>query len=209
MLRKILLAVVFVLGGQLAAAQADTAATFQEGRHYYKIKQATAPRSDGKVEVIVLFSYLCSHCNVLEPYVDNWAAKQPDNIFVNRMHVSFGGIHELFARGYIVSEMTGVVEQSHPAMMDAIWKDRKRFRNPEQLAGFYTQFGVGKDRFLANFNSFATDSQLRRIEQNTRAWGVTGTPSIIVNRKYRVPNTAMVWDVVDYLVARELVPTGS
>jgi len=34
-------------------------------------------------------------------------------------------------------------------------------------------------------------------------FGVTGTPSIIVNRKYRVPNTTHVWEVVDFLVAQE------
>jgi thiol:disulfide interchange protein DsbA len=205
MLKKILLASLLVLAGQAALAQN---ASFEEGKQYFKINQAAAPRADGKVEVIVVFSYLCSHCNVLEPYVEAWKAKQADSIVVNRMHVNFGRAHELMARGYIVSEMTGVVDQAHPAMMDAIWKERKRFRSVNDLAEFYSQFGLDQDRFLSNFNSFAADSQLRRIEQNTRAWGITGTPSIIVNRKYRVPNTAMVWDVVDYLVAEELAANG-
>ncbi|MGD9021894.1 MAG: thiol:disulfide interchange protein DsbA/DsbL [Lysobacterales bacterium] len=205
MLKNLLLASLLVLAGQTALAQ-NTA--FEEGKHYSRINQASAPRADGKVEVIVVFSYLCSHCNVLEPYVEAWSAKQNDSIVVNRMHVNFGRAHELLARGYIVAEMTGVVEQSHPAMMDAIWKERKRFRSPDDLAKFYTQFGLDEERFMSNFGSFAADSQLRRIEQNTRAWGITGTPAIIVNRKYRVPNTAMVWDVVDYLVAQELTANG-
>jgi thiol:disulfide interchange protein DsbA len=205
MLKNLLLASLLVLAGQTALAQY---ATFEEGKHYSRINQASAPRADGKIEVIVVFSYLCSHCNVLEPYVDAWAAKQQDDIIVNRMHVNFGRAHELLARGYIVSEMIGVVDQAHPAMMDAIWKERQRFRNADQLADFYVQFGVDKERFLSNFSSFAADSQLRRMEQNARAWGITATPTIIVNRKYRVPNTGMVWDVVDYLVAEELAANG-
>jgi thiol:disulfide interchange protein DsbA len=205
MLKNLLLASLLVMAGQTALAQY---ATFEEGKHYYRINQASTPRADGKIEVIVVFSYLCSHCNVLEPYVDAWAAKQEDDIIVSRMHVNFGRAHELLARGYIVSEMIGVADQSHPAMMEAIWKERQRFRNPEQLADFYAQFGVDEERFLSNFSSFAADSQLRRMEQNALAWGITATPTIIVNRKYRVPNTAIVWDVVDYLIAEELAAIG-
>jgi len=205
MIQKILLASIFMLCGQTAMAQQDT---FQEGKHYFKINQATAPTSDNSVEVTVVFSYLCSHCNTLEPYVEAWAMRKPANVRLNRMHVNFGGASEIFARAYIVSEMTGVAEQSHPALMRAIWQEKKRFRNVDQLADFYTQFGLEKDRFMANFNSFAADSQLRRVERDTQIFGVTGTPGIIVNRKYRVPNTANVWDVVDFLVAQETASAG-
>lgn len=200
MIQKILLASIFVLCSQAALAQQDA---FQEGKHYFKINQAQAATADNSVEVTVVFSYLCSHCNTLEPYVEAWSKRKPTNVRLNRMHVNFGGASEFFARAYIVSEMTGIAEQSHPALMKAIWQEKKRFRNVDQLADFYTQFGLEKDRFMANFNSFAADSQLRRVERDVQMFGVTGTPSIIVNRKYRVPNTASIWDVVDFLVAKE------
>ena len=208
MIRKILLASIFVLCSQAAMAQQEPLNPYLEGKHYFEIKQATAPSSSDTVEVTVVFSYLCNHCNVLEPYVEAWAKKQDDNVRMNRMHVNFGGASEMYARAYIVSEMTGVAEQSHPALMKAIWQERKRFRNVDQLAEFYSQFGLEKERFMANFQSFAADSQLRRVERDTQIFGVTGTPSIIVNRKYRVPNTSYVWEVVDYLVARETASTG-
>ncbi len=208
MIRKILLASILVFSSQVAMAQQDPATAFQEGKHYFKINQASAPTTDNNAEVTVVFSYLCSHCNTLEPYVEAWAKKQDDNVRLNRMHVNFGGASEMYARAYIVSEMTGVAEQSHPAMMKAIWQERKRFRNVDQLADFYTQFGLEKERFMANFRSFAADSQLRRVERDTQIFGITGTPSIIVNRKYRVPNTASVWNVVDFLIAQELAASG-
>jgi len=206
MIRKILLASMLILSSQVVMAQ-DQASRFQEGKHYFKIKQASAASSDNSIEVTVVFSYLCGHCSVLDPYAEAWGKKQPDNVRLSQMHVNFGGISELYARGFIVSQMTGIVEQAHPAMMKAIWQERRRFRNVDQLAEFYTQFGLTKERFMANFRSFAVDSQLRRIERDVQIFGITGTPSIIVNRKYRVPNTASVWDVVDYLVAREIAGT--
>ena len=209
MIRKILLASIFVLCSQAATAQQEPLSPYMEGKHFFEIKQASAPSSSDTVEVIVVFSYLCNHCNVLEPYIEAWAKKQDDNVRMKRMHVNFGGASEMYARSYIVSEMTGIAEESHPAMMDAIWKERKRFRNVNQLADFYAQFGVEQERFLANFQSFAADSQLRRVERDTQIFGVTGTPTIIVNRKYRVPNTTHVWEVVDYLVAKETAAAGT
>lgn len=202
MIQKLLFATALLLGSQTALAQTEP---FQEGTHYFNTNQAQPPSEDGSVEVTVVFSYLCNHCNVLEPYVQSWEQRKPENVKMHRLHVNFGRPHELMARGYIAAEMLGIADESHQAMMDAIWKDRRQFRNRDQLADFYAGFGVEKDRFLANFSSFAADSQLRRSERDVKLFGVTGTPSIIVNRKYRVPNTGVVWDVVDYLVARESV----
>ena len=202
MIRKILLASVLLLGSQFAFAQ------FEEGTHYIKFGQVAAQPDDGIIEVTEVFSYLCSHCNTLEPYIKNWHERQPDNIKFSRVHVDFGGASTMMARAYIASEMTGIVEQSHPAMMDAIWKQRRQFRNADQLAEFYSNFGVEKERFLANLNSFALDSQMRRSMQSVKSWGVTGTPCIIVNGKYLVPNTGQTMDVVDFLIAKEMETTA-
>lgn len=203
MIQRILLAAFLLVGSQALLAQQEQAAAYTEGKDYFKIEQATAASTDGSVEVSVIFSYLCSHCNTLEPYVESWTERKPDNVKMNRMHVVFGRPHELMARGYIVAEMTGVADASHRAMMDAIWKEGKRFRTPDDLAAFYAKFGLEEDRFLANYKSFAADSQLRRSNRDVQLFGVTGTPSIVVNRKYRIPNTKQIWDVLDYLVAME------
>jgi thiol:disulfide interchange protein DsbA len=203
MIQKILLASVLLLVGQVALAQQGEVDKFQEGTHYIKIGQVPAASEDDAIEITEVFSYLCSHCNSLEPYIENWQKKQPANVKFNRIHVDFGGASSLMARGYIAAEMTGIADQSHPAMMDAIWKQRKQFRNADQLADFYANFGVEKDRYLANYNSFALDSQMRRSMQNVKTYGVTGTPCIIVNQKYLVPNTPVIMDVVDFLIARE------
>ena len=182
MIRKILLASVLIIASQFAFAQQAEAEKFQEGVHYFKIAQVPAASDNDEIQVTVVFSYLCSHFNTLDPYVESWAKRQPDNIKLNRIHVDFGGAS---------------------SMMDAIWKQRKRFRSPEQLADFYADFGVEQDRYLANYNSFALDSQMRRNMQNVQTYGVTGTPAIVVAQKYRVPNTSVIMDVVDYLIAIE------
>ena len=86
-------------------------------------------------------------------------------------------------------------------------------RSMDELATFYTQFGVTKDEFLATAQSFAVDAQMRREQMDVRNFGITGTPSMVVKgltADYRVSSSQQVssfeamLDVVDFIVAAEL-----
>jgi len=207
MFYKVILAFSLLLGSQLVIAQQDK---YQEGVHYFKIDQVPADNGSGIVEVTEIFSYACSHCNTFEPYMQSWSEKKADNVKLTRIPVVFGRkAWEMMARGYIAAEMLGIVEESHIAMMDAIWKDGKQFRNLDQLADFYTGFGVEKSAFIAHFQSFAADSQLRKSQRDVQLFGINGTPCLVVNRKYRVTSSKDVkdfdamLDVVDFLVLKE------
>jgi thiol:disulfide interchange protein DsbA len=207
MIQKVILALGLLLGSQLAMAQLEP---YQEGVHYFKIDQVPAQTGAGTVEVTELFSYGCSHCNTLEPYLQSWNKTKAENVVFNRIAVGFGRKSwEMMARAYIASEMMGIGEESHIAMMDAIWKHGKQFRNLDELANFYAEFGVDEDVFIANYKSFAADSQLRKSQRDVQLFGITGTPSLVVARKYRVTSSKNVrdfnamLDVVDFLVAKE------
>lgn len=208
MIQRAILALGLLFASQLALAQQEA---YQEGVHYFKIGQVPADTGTDTVEVTELFSYGCSHCFTFEAYVESWRKKQAENVKFNRIAVGFGRrAWEMMARAYISAEMLGIVEESHIAMMDAIWKEKRQFRSLDDLAEFYSQFGVEKSKFIANFESFAADSQLRRDQRDVQLFGITGTPSLVVNRKYRVVSSKDVkdfdamLDVVDFLVAKEL-----
>jgi thiol:disulfide interchange protein DsbA len=207
MFQKVIIALSLLLGSQLASAQLQP---YQEGVHYFNIGQVPANTGTDTVEVTEIFSYACSHCNTFEPYLKSWNESKPENVVFNRIGVAFGRkAWEMMARAYITAEMLGIVEESHIAMMDAIWKQGKQFRSLDELADFYSGFGVEKSAFIANFQSFAADSQLRKTQRDVQLFGITGTPSMVVNRKYRVTSNKDVGDfnamldVVDYLVGME------
>ena len=207
MIQKVIIAAALLLGSQLAMAQAEP---YQEGVHYFKVNQIPADTGSDTVEVTELFSYACSHCNTMEPYVQSWVQSKPDNVVFNRIGVAFGRkAWEMMARAYITAEMLGIEDESHIAMMDAIWKDGKQFRSLDDLADFYSGFGIERPAFLANYQSFAADSALRKSQRDVQLFGITGTPSLVVNRKYRIQSSKDVkdfnamLDVVDYLVVKE------
>ena len=207
MIQKVIIALSLLLGSQLAMAQLEP---YQEGVHYFNIGQVPADTGSETVEVTELFSYGCSHCNTFEPYLESWNQSKPEYVKFNRIAVAFGRrAWEMMARAYITAEMLGIEDESHIAMMDAIWKERKQFRTVDELADFYMQFGIERSAFLANYQSFAADSQLRKSQRDVQLFGITGTPSLVVNRKYRVTSSKAVGDfnamldVVDFLVSKE------
>lgn len=198
-----------LLGGATVQAQGSKPVPYQEGLHYFLIDGAPV-NAGGPIEVVEAFSYLCSHCNTFEPYITAWKKRKPENVEFRRIPVVFGrGSWELYARGYVTAEMLKVGEEAHLAMMDQLWKEKNVMRSMEELADFYSQFGVDREKFLAAASSFAVDSKLKRDQLKLQSYGITGTPSLVFNGKYRitgnaaVPSFDVMLDVVNYLIEQE------
>jgi thiol:disulfide interchange protein DsbA len=194
-------------------AQGTKPVPYQEGLHYFLIDGAPAA-SSGPMELVEAFSYLCSHCNTFEPYIGAWKKRKPEGVEFRRIPVVFGrGSWELYARGYVTAEMMNVGEEAHNAMMDRLWKEKNMMRSMEELAEFYSQFGVDKEKFLATSGSFAVEARLKKDQQKVQSYGITGTPSLVLNGKYRIAGSAAVpsfdvmLDVVDFLIEAESAGT--
>jgi thiol:disulfide interchange protein DsbA len=194
-------------------AQSAKPVPYQKDLHYFLIEGAPAT-TGGPMELVEAFSYLCSHCNTFEPYISAWKKRKPEYVEFRRIPVVFGrGSWELYARGYVTAEMMNVGEAAHVAMMDRLWKEKSTMRSMEELAEFYSQFGVDKEKFLATSGSFAVEARLKRDQQKIQSFGITGTPSLVLNGKYRiagnaaVPSFEVMLDVVDFLIAAESAGT--
>ena len=205
MLNRIIILMSLLLGSQAVLAQDQ----YQEGVHYYKIDQPPSQVND-TIQVTELFSYGCSHCNTFEPYMQAWLKNKPANAELIRSPVTFGRkAWEIHARGYVTAEVMGIAEESHPAMMDAVWKEGKTFRSVDDLAEFYSAFGIEPDAFVASYNSFAVDSIMRKNQRDVGVFGITGTPTLVVNGIYRVqgnkdvPSFDDMLAVTNYLIEME------
>ena len=195
-----------LLFSNVTQAQADKPVPYQEGLHYFLIEGAPAVSGD-TMKLEEAFSYLCTHCFTFEPYVASWKQRKPENVQFRRIPVVFGrGSWELYARGYVTAEMMNVPEEAHTALMDRIWKEKAIIRNMDELATFYSQFGLDKEKFISTSRSFAVDGRLRKDQSLVQAYDIRGTPAIVLNGKYRISANAAVanydvmFDVVDYLI---------
>ncbi len=202
---------VFVLLSGTVQAQSDSIVPYQEGLHYFEIEGAPA-RNDQPMELVELFSYLCTHCNTFEPYINSWAQRKADSVKFRRIPVVFGrAAWELYARGYVTANMMGLGDEAHAAMMDKIWKEKSVMRTMEELSEFYSRFGVTAEAFQGTSKSFAVDAKMRKDQRLAQTFGIRGTPALVVNAKYRitgnaaVPSYDVMLDVVDYLIERETI----
>jgi thiol:disulfide interchange protein DsbA len=207
-----------------AAAVAQGAPTqWEAGKHYFVIDPPQPTQTPGKIEVTEVFSYGCPACNFAHTYIDNLRKHLPANAELDFVPASFnpGEDWVVFQRAYLTAKALGIAEKSHDAMFDAVWKTRElgiydannRIKNPlpsiEDVAKFYTQYGVKPEQFVATANSFTINTRMKQADAYVKATGVDQTPTIIVNGKYRLTTVSAGggWDkaedLVLYLVNKE------
>ena len=164
------------------AAHADD---IQAGKQYTVLESPVPVAQPGKIEVVELFWYGCPHCYAFEPTINPWIEKLPADVHFIRIPAMFGGIWDVHGQMFVTLEAMGVEHKVHTAVFDAIHKEHKMFKTPEEMADFVATQGVDKAKFLETYNSFAVKGMVAKYKKLAVDYGVTGVPTMIVNGKYR------------------------
>lgn len=199
--------VVFFLIAPCAMAQA-LVEKYQAGNHYFLVEPAQPTTSGKKIEVSEVFSYACIHCAHFQSIVDQWKSKMPANVAFTYLPAAWSGPWEMMARAYHASETLGILSKTHMPLFNAIHVERKPFNTLEDIAQWYESFGVKAADFLAVATSSATTIKINRSNQLAARLGVDGTPTIIVNGKYRITGQSAggyehVFEIVNFLIEKE------
>ncbi len=165
---------------------------------------------NGKIEVVEVFNFVCPACAGFEPLVANWKKTLGPDVRFTYVPAAFGGNWDQYVRSYYTAQTMGIAEKAHARTYDAIHlegrlKGERGNDSDADLAAFYAQFGVEPKQFAANMKSFAVTGKYNKARQYIQTQQVTGTPTIMVNGKYRV--LGRTWDerlvIADALVAHE------
>jgi thiol:disulfide interchange protein DsbA len=191
----------FIMTGVLAE-------DYQEGKQYITLSNPQPTSSGDQIEVVELFWYGCPHCYHLEPLVEEWLASKPDDVEFVRMPAVLGPNWELYGKAYYTAELLGVLDKVHPALFDAIHKDKKKIRDEAALQKLFVKQGVSAEDFRNTFSSFAVNVKLNNAKQMTRRYAITGVPTVIINGKYRTSasqagSNINIIKVMDYLIMQE------
>jgi thiol:disulfide interchange protein DsbA len=161
-----------------------------------------------KIEVVEVFWYGCPHCFNFLPTIEQYSKNKPDYVAVRHMPAIFRDSWVAHARAFYTAEVLGVQEKIHRPLFEAIHVHKQRMDTRESLAAFFEQHGVSKADFEKTYNSFAVQTLMRKSQVMQQRYGVRGTPTVIVNGKYRVsgslagPPQEMI-KVIEALVERE------
>lgn len=218
--RFVTLRTLALLGG-LALASACSAAGNSQG-------QASAPytngdeyvtlptphqrySSDGKVEVVEVFSYGCIHCAEFAPDADKLRKSLPPGVVFKLLPAPFNQEWLPYARAYYAAKQLGVVEQTHLKLFVAKFAQHYPLNSLDDLADFYARQGVDRAKFMQIATSPQATAALKADLALIQKWGVDGTPTIVVDGKYRsnkVTSYGQLAELTQWLVKRELAEKG-
>lgn len=189
-------------------SQAAPAVDFQAGQHYEVLRQPVRTSDPERIEVVEVFWYGCGHCYTFKPMVEEWAETLADDVVKTRLPAVWHPVMELHARAYYTAEALGVVDQVHTPIFEAMNLRGEELDNKKDIGDLFEAAGVSRDDFEQTFDSFGVSSALTRGDSRQRAYGIRGTPELIVNGKYRITGTmagshAGMLQVADYLIEKE------
>ena len=176
----------------------------KEGTDYDIIKPVPPVGSGNQVEVIEFFMYTCPHCRNLDPALQKWRQKLPDNVKFQHMPAMFGGVANLHAKAFFALEVMGEAGKVHQAFFEAIHEQKKRLRTQKALEAFLAGQGVDVDKFREAMNSFTVQTKANRAAALMRRYGIRAVPTLVVDGRYRIKNTPRVLEVTDTLIEKTL-----
>ncbi len=164
------------------------AADAVEGRDYALIDGGAPYRPlDGKIEVVEVFAYWCQHCARFQPMVDAWKRRLPRDVRFTPLPLP-SGRDDAFARGFFAVQATGKLERVHAPLFLAVHQQQTVPRNPsiDELSAWYGQQGLDARRLRAAMAAPALGGQLGEAYRFAQRSGLEGTPTLIVNGRYRI-----------------------
>lgn len=183
--RCLLIAFVAMLAPLLAQASEPA---FKEGKAYVRLESPLPTRHPDKIVVTEFFWYGCIHCFHFEPMLEEWAAKLPKDVVLERSPAIWKDRMRLHARAYYTAKALGVLDKVNQPLFNALNVDGKPLATEAAIGKIFEDHGVSKEKFDRAFNSFGVSSEVRQADARARSARIDGTPTLTVNGTYRISN---------------------
>ncbi len=162
-----------------------TAFAAVQGRDYTLLNPAQ-PASAKKIEVLEFFFYECSHCFYLHPQLSAWEKTMPGDVELTFVPTIFRDSTEPLARAYYALDSMGKIKQMDDAIYQAIHVKQANLYDLDTIGAFVASNGVDRAKFSSAYNSFTVNSKVVRAKQMIRSYGIDGTPTLVVDGKYKI-----------------------
>lgn len=182
---------------------------FVEGVHYVLLKEPVDLLDTNKIEVVSAFSFGCGHCYGVYPLTQKWSQDNKNIVSFSYFHAVWNNAMRLYARTYYAAIALKVETQIHLPLFEAIVINQQKLSNRDEIAEFFENYGIDRTKFVQAFDSDEISKRVEQAEKLTKAFSLASVPEFIVAGKYRIdPMRAggqqEIFEVIDYLVAREL-----
>lgn len=204
MLRALAACCALLLSSALLPAIASARQPVRADIDYRVIKPQPVAVAD-RIEVIDFFWYGCPHCNNLQPALERWVGNKPADVLVRRIPAILRDSWAPHARIYYTLEVLGEVERLHQRVYHGYHVEELHMSKPEVMSAWAQRNGIDRERWEQAYDSPEVRRKVEEAAKLTRAYQVTGTPSLVVNGRYLTSGSMAeslnrMVDIVDGLV---------
>ena len=196
----------------LFAQGAQPAGAPVEGQHFVRLNTPAPvllPTPDKKVDVVEFFWYGCPHCNAFEPLLESWVKRLPADVSFRRVHVGFGGVHQVHQKLYYALEELGALPAMHRKVFAALHAptNRRQLVSDSEISAFGTENGLDGAKLVATMKSFSVNTKASKARQITDAYKIDGVPALGVQGRWFTSGSLAgslerMVVVADYLIGR-------
>ncbi|MHB0774717.1 thiol:disulfide interchange protein DsbA/DsbL [Halomonas sp. WWR20] len=137
-----------------------------------------------QIEVAEVFWYGCPHCYHLEKPLNAWVADLPEDVVFTRIPATMGQVWVKHAAAFYAAKDLGIQQELHSDFFDAIHEQGKQLTSDDEIASFFSQYGVSEDEVHKALSSFGVKSQVNQAHAKIRAYQLMGVPALIVDGRY-------------------------
>lgn len=181
---------------------------YEAGIDYIVLDKPVKTVTGDKIEVRELFWYYCQHCYNLEPTLNLWLKKLPNNAQFIRQPAVFSNRWMKGATFYFVLEQLNLFDKLHDPLLSAIHQHNQGFNSRSSFVDWVVGFGIDENKVEKAFDSFSVRVKVNKSKVNTLKYQISGVPVIIVNGKYWTDASHSgsyndMLKVVEYLIKKE------
>ncbi len=184
-MRTIILVGIFLISQFALAQPMRLEPEFKEGEHYFLLPEPVPTEDPSKIEIREIFSYVCGHCYAFQPLLERWTLLEHPGISYVKMPAIFGDNMIPYAKLYYSLKALNT-ENLHPAIFNAIHKERQNLGNAPAMKAFMKAKGVDENAFVSAFESDWVLKQAQMASKNSIRYRLKGTPALIIDGRYRV-----------------------
>jgi protein dithiol oxidoreductase (disulfide-forming) len=166
-----------------AAAPAQDSVRARQNIEYRLIAPQPVETGD-KLEVIDFFWYGCPYCNELQPALEHWLKRKPDDVTLRRIPAILRESWAPDARLYYTLELLGEAERLHLKVYDGYHLEALPLSRPEVGEQWAVRNGIDRRKWLDAYHSPEVDARVARARQITQRYEVQVTPSVVVDGRY-------------------------
>ncbi len=136
------------------------------------------------IEVREFFWYGCPHCDNFRHHIADWKDDVPEGVTFTHVPAIFRPSWEVHARAFYAAKIMGVLDRFHHPMFEAIHDEGRKLQSAEAIGAFVEELDIDGDEFAKTMNSFAVNARIKRAKRLQSAYGVRGTPSVVIDGRY-------------------------